>query len=212
MICPMICPMICSGFPACFPMFFFRSRQECRAHATQQLDIALASLREPLGPPGPADEQEEDDFFGFLWWFMEVEHGLTIKNGWSMELWFMEVQPWICFFFCRLKLWKMADLWWWIGGLMICERSSTWFLGCLFWRFSFFSQANTQKNDDFLWGEDQYEWRFHALNFVGLAWTAHFMVTLSWSDVMFFLQFRMDALGSFSSQEAPKFFLDLYHF
>lgn len=35
--------------------------QECRAHATQQLDIALASLREPLGPPGPADEQEEDE-------------------------------------------------------------------------------------------------------------------------------------------------------
>ena len=31
--------------------------QECRAHATQQLDIALASLRDP----GPDDELEEDD-------------------------------------------------------------------------------------------------------------------------------------------------------
>lgn len=35
--------------------------QECRAHATQQLDIALASLREPLGPPGPAKTVEEDE-------------------------------------------------------------------------------------------------------------------------------------------------------
>lgn len=34
--------------------------QECRAHATQQLDIALASLRDP----GPDDELEEDDMVG----------------------------------------------------------------------------------------------------------------------------------------------------
>ena len=36
--------------------------QECRAHATQQLDIALASLRDP----GPDDELEEDDMV--TWW------------------------------------------------------------------------------------------------------------------------------------------------
>lgn len=41
--------------------------QECRAHATQQLDIALASLREPLGPPNPADETAEEDEAAIKW-------------------------------------------------------------------------------------------------------------------------------------------------
>jgi len=56
--------------------------QECRAHATQQLDIALASLREPLGPPGPAKTVEEDDLFGG---FLGILGGLNDEK--MADLW-----------------------------------------------------------------------------------------------------------------------------